>query len=117
MLGQDGFLYLAQASSIFKIDKVTGAKTTFATVPTSLTATLGRMAADANALWVLGKGGGGETAKRVLRVSLADASVTTVVPTTAELADIRGIASAGAYLYLTKADNHALVRVTKAGGS
>ena len=117
VLAPDGYLYVTHGVTVYRIDRATGARTVFTTVPVSVAHILGAVDADAAALWATAYDSAAGTWSKVVRISLANGAATTVLPTTPGFNSWKGIASAGSFLYLTKSDNHALVRLTKSDGT
>ena len=95
--GPDRKLYLGTGSSyVYRIDPITGAVSTLATVSGNVYA----VAADANYVWAAVAAVAGN---RIDRISVADGTVTSFVTTDA--VGVHALASAGDYLYAARHEN------------
>ncbi|HVF76207.1 MAG TPA: RHS repeat-associated core domain-containing protein [Acidimicrobiales bacterium] len=115
VLASDGFLYTTRNAVVYRVSPQTGAVTTFATVPSAEASSISSLAADDQALYLVA--GASSNNDRVLRMSLADGTVNTLLPSSAGITNINHVASAGAFVYVTTSTQHGVVRLSKATGA
>jgi glucose/arabinose dehydrogenase len=110
VFGPDGYLYATAGSNttVVRVDASSGAKTTFATLAGSAYG----ISADRTHLWVLIDVSG---TRRIERVALSDASVTTFVSST-DLGT-ETVESAGSHLYVATSSHFSVRRYKKADAS